>query len=215
MTRGWCNHLRRFPVPKGQRVLFMRRWLGLELGEAPSPVQAVCWLEIKRAYMALRPNLRRVYSTVSDLHLEVYGPVVSRLGFGPAEGADVKLDDLVYHAAVLDFGPGSVDGWLAGLVAAELGVEEGGILDIDARELVFDSRRVALTPMEFGVMNYLSQHEGKAVSRVSLLDNVWGYSYEGGSNVIDTVVMTLRKKLGERASVIEAVRGVGYRYRAA
>jgi len=114
---------------------------------------------------------------------------------------------------MIDFGPTSVDGWLAGLVAAELGVEEGGILDIDARELVLNGQRTGLTPLEFGVIHYLYQHEGKAVSRASLIENVWGYSYDGGSNVVDTVILSLRKKLGEQASVIETVRGVGYRFR--
>jgi hypothetical protein len=211
LMRGWLNHLQHSPVLKGQRVQFMRRWLGVELGEMPSPVQAVCWLEIKRNYMALRPNLRRVYSVVCDL--PTFAPICTKLGFRPLDEANVKLDDVIYYTAVLDFGPASVDGWLAGLVAAELGVEEGGILDIDAHELVLDGQHVALTPTEYGVMNYLYHHEGKAVSRVSLIENVWGYSYDGGSNVIDTIVLSLRKKLGERASVVETVRGVGYRFR--
>jgi hypothetical protein len=211
VTRNFSDHLRQNPMPKGHRVLFLRRWLSLELGEGACPVQAVCWLETKRAYMALRPNLRRVYGTVCDL--ETFGPALSKLGFRPMAGADVELDGVVYHSAMLDFGPASVDGWLAGLVAAELGVEEGGILDIDARELVLDGQRVGLTPLEFGVMHYLDQHEGKAISRESLIENVWGYSYEGGSNVVDTVVLSLRKKLGQQASVVETVRGVGYRFR--
>ena len=190
----------------------MRRWLSLEAGEAPSPVQAVCWLEMKRDYMSRRPHLRRVYTVVCDL--PAYGPISMKLGFQLLEGNEVKLDNAVYYLAMLDFGPSSVDGWLAGLVAAELGVEEGGMLDIDARELALDGHRVSLTPLEFGVMHYLSLHEGKAVSRATLMENVWDYNYDGGSNVIDTVVLSLRKKLGERSSVIETVRGVGYRFRA-
>jgi DNA-binding response OmpR family regulator len=43
--------------------------------------------------------------------------------------------------------------------------------------------------------------------------NVWGHRYEGGSNVVDVVIRSLRKKLAERASMIETVRGVGYRFR--
>jgi len=208
---SWWDHLRYDPVTKNQRVLFLRRWLSLEHGETPSPIQAACWLDIKRTYMALRPNLRRVYLTVCDL--PAYAPAALKLGFRPIAKAEVKLDDTTYHTAMLDFGPASVDGWLAGLVAAELGVEEGGILDIDARELVLEGQRIALTPLEFGVMHYLYQHEGKAVTRISLLEYVWGYTYEGGSNVVDEVVRSLRKKLGEQASVIETVRGVGYRFR--
>lgn len=210
VLRGFCEHLHRNPVSKNQRVLFGRRWLGLEHGEAASPVVAAVFLNCKRMYMSMRPNLRRVYISLCDL--PTFGPVFETLGF--KFPSHVKLDDTSHHMGVSDFGPASTDGWIAGLVAAELGVEEGGILDVDARELVLDSHRVALTPLEFGVMNYLYQHEGKAVSRVSLIESVWGYNYDGGSNVTDTIVLALRKKLGERASVIETVRGLGYRYRA-
>jgi hypothetical protein len=211
VVRGWWHHLREQPVPRNQGVLFLRRWLSLEQGETPSPVQAACWLDIKRAYMALRPNLRRVYLTVCDL--PAYAPAALKLGFRPLTRFGAQLDGAMYHTAMLDFGPSSVDGWLAGLVATELGIEEGGILDIDARELVIESRRVRLTPLEFGVMRYLYQHQGKAVTRASLLESVWGYDYEGGSNVVDAVVRCLRKKLGDRVSVIDTVRSVGYRFR--
>lgn len=62
-------------------------------------------------------------------------------------------------------------------------------------------------------MEYLRRHEGRAVSRADLIENVWGYSYEGGSNVVDTIVRSLRKKLGGQARTLETVRGVGYRFR--
>lgn len=46
-----------------------------------------------------------------------------------------------------------------------------------------------------------------------LLEKIWGYDYDGGSNVVDVIIRSLRGKLGERASVIETVRGAGYRFR--
>ena len=76
-----------------------------------------------------------------------------------------------------------------------------------------DGRRVDLTRLEFDVLDYLHQRRGKVVDRSDLLRDVWGYSHVG-SNVIDTVVRSLRKKLGERASMIETIRGLGYRLRA-
>src|SRR5262249_26505371 len=78
ISRQWRQHLCGNPVPRNQRVLFIRRWLSREHGEAPSPVQAACWLDIKRSYMEMRPHLRRVYLTVHDLAL--YAPVALRLG---------------------------------------------------------------------------------------------------------------------------------------
>ena len=74
-------------------------------------------------------------------------------------------------------------------------------------------RRVPLTKLELAVFDYLQSHANKAVSRASLLEDVWGYSYTGGSNVVDVVIRSLRKKLGDRAAVIETVSGVGYRVR--
>jgi hypothetical protein len=161
--------------------------------------------------MQLRPNLRRIYMVVRDM--ETYGPVAHQLGHRPLPDGVVELDGATYHSAMLDFGPSSIDGWLLMMVGAELGVEEEGLLDRDSRQLVVEGTRVKLTPLEFRVMDYLCQHEGKVVARMSLLADVWGYEYDGASNVVDVVVRSLRKKLGTRASAIETITGTGYRLR--
>ena len=67
--------------------------------------------------------------------------------------------------------------------------------------------------LEFGVLEALHERSGKPVSRVDLLSIVWGTEYNGGSNIVNVVVRTLRRKLGTSASRIETVRGVGYRLR--
>jgi hypothetical protein len=208
----FAHHLRRDSVARQERVLYCRRWLSLTHGEEPSPVQAASWLDIKgTCYMHLRPHLRRIYMTVRDV--ATYGPVASDLGFKLVPEASVEQDGVTYHLAMLDLGPLSIDGWLAAKVAAELGVEEENLLDLESRELIVDGERIKLAPLEFKVMAYLGQHEGKAVARASLLTDVWGYDYDGGSNVVDVVIRSLRKKLGSRASLIETVTGAGYRLR--
>jgi hypothetical protein len=211
VTCAWLDHLDRQPMPRQQRALFLRRWLSAESGEAPSAVQAACWVDVKRKYLELRPNLRRVYLALRDL--EPYAGAAQKLGFRVLSEAGVQAGGDRYHSAMLDFGPSSVDGWLASLVAAELGVEEDGLLDRAARELVLNGQRVGLTRLEFGVMEFLHGRVGEAVPRSSLLANVWEQSYDGGGNVVDVVVRSLRKKLGEKASLIETVHGVGYRFR--
>ena len=211
VVQAWCSHLQADPIPDGQSALFLRRWLSEENGEDPSPVQAACWLDIKRTYLALRPRLRRVYLTVRDL--SKYARVAQMLGFRVVEELQVSVGNQVYHTAMLDFGPGSVDSWLACLVGAELGIQQQELLDIDAHELVVGGRRVPLTKLEFSVMLYLREREGKAVGRESLIEDVWGYKYDVGSNVVDAVVKSLRKKLAENAHFIETVSGVGYRFR--
>ncbi len=212
VVEAWARDLREHPPSKGQLALGLRRWLDAERGELPCASQAACWLDVKRAYMALRPRLRRMYVVVRDV--PTYWPVVEKLGFRPLPTAPAVLDGVEYTSVVLDFGPGSVDGWLAGLVAAELGVAEEPELDEVARELAVQGTRVSLTPLEFGLLRHLREREGQAVPRHELLAEVWGTEFTGGSNVVDAVVRSLRHKLGAAAPVVETVRGSGYRLRA-
>ena len=121
LTGAWLNHLRQNPVKPKERVLFLRRWLAEGTGDNFSPVQGACWVDIKRTYMEMRPHLRRLYTTVNDL--AAYAPVVIPLCFAPLDDAHVKLGGRLYYSALLDFGEGSVDGWLKDLVKAELGVD--------------------------------------------------------------------------------------------
>lgn len=106
-----------------------------------------------------------------------------------------------------------VPGWPAGLVEAQYGSEPPeSWLNVEGRELIVDGQPVGLSPLEFGVMHYLWQWTGKAVSRVDLLEEVWGYEYDGGRNVVDSVIRSLRKKLNHHAAAIETVTGLGYRF---
>jgi len=208
----WLDHLDRHPLRGRGRILFYRGQLDRDRGEAPGGVQAACWLDLKRAYMELRPKLQRVYSGVYDL--ATYGPIATPLGFQLLPGGPLQLDAREFHPSLLDFGPGSVDAWLAWLVASELGIAEEQLLDAENRTLLLDGQRVDLTPLEFGVLAHLIDHRGQTVTRRALLEQVWGYEHAAsGSNVVEVVVRSIRKKLGERAHMIETVRGLGYRVR--
>jgi hypothetical protein len=205
------EHLRSHPVPRGQRNLFSRSMISRDFGEGWSPVQAAVWLDLKRRYMELRPNLRRLYSVAR--HTETWEPMVSGpLGFERLPGDPPELDGVPYYPLILDFGPSSVDGWLSRLVAQELKIEDDSILDLVQHQLVLDGRRVDLTHLEFDVISYLYQRRGTVVERSDLLRDVWGYDDAGGSNVIEANVRSLRRKLGDRAASIETVRGLGYRF---
>ena len=67
--------------------------------------------------------------------------------------------------------------------------------------------------MEYELLRYFIEHQGRVWSREQLLQNVWGYDYFGGARTVDVHVRRLRAKLGgERASWITTVRSVGYRF---
>lgn len=90
-------------------------------------------------------------------------------------------------------------------------LEVGGLrLDLTRRVAEQDGRRVSLSEREFLLLEHLMRQDGEVCSRQRLLEAVWGYSFDPGSNVVDVCVGRLRAKLG--AGVIETVRNVGYRF---
>jgi two-component system OmpR family response regulator len=71
---------------------------------------------------------------------------------------------------------------------------------------------VSLSEREFLLLQHLMRKEGEVCTREELLAEVWGFSFDPGSNVVDVYVGRLRSKLG--AELIETVRNVGYRLEA-
>ncbi len=215
ITLNWIHHLTQegdncFP----HQCLFIRRWLSRSHGESLSGVQAACWLDIKRAYLEMRPGLRRVYLTLNDL--QPYAPVATELGFQVLD-LNITIDEHTYYSAMLDMGEGSVDGWISKRLIQEVNQDRIHLhspvwFDKNAHQLIIKLNRVDLTPLEFGTLELLFSNEGAAVTRKELLKQVWGIEYEGSSNVVDTIIRSLRKKLDDKAHIIQSVRGVGYRY---
>jgi hypothetical protein len=205
VTAAWMEHLRRAPVPSGQRVLFHRH--ALTRGDI---AMASLLLDVKRVYLELRPHLRRLYTRVPDVERALI--VLAPLGFSALPGAPIRIGEDARWTLVNDFGPGSIDGWLSDVVGRELGADEATVLDPRARRLVLDGRGIDLSRLELDVLRHLRRREGVAVTREELLRDVWGHQWTGASsNVVEVVVSGLRRKLGDRAAALETVRGVGYR----
>jgi DNA-binding response OmpR family regulator len=98
-------------------------------------------------------------------------------------------------------------------------VIEAGDLSLDTRTRVatFAGRSVDLPSREFALLEYLMRHAGQVLTRQQILDAVWGIDFDTESNVVDVYVSYLRRKLDrpqQPQSVIETVRGAGYRVRA-
>jgi DNA-binding response OmpR family regulator len=83
-------------------------------------------------------------------------------------------------------------------------------LDLACRRARCGDHIADLSDREFRLLYHLVSHAGEVVSRERLLSEVWGYSFDPGSNVVDVCVRRLRKKLGS-PSTIETIRNVGYR----
>lgn len=73
---------------------------------------------------------------------------------------------------------------------------------------------VALTKKEFDLLKYLMEHQGAAMSRDALLNDVWGYEYAGDTNIVDVYIRYLRQKIDERFGIktIHTIRAVGYMF---
>jgi two-component system alkaline phosphatase synthesis response regulator PhoP len=84
-------------------------------------------------------------------------------------------------------------------------------MHIDRHVVIADGKEVALTFKEFELLKYLMENAGIVLTRDKLLEEVWGYEYEGETRTLDVHIRTLRQKLGEAGAVIETVRGVGYK----
>ena len=79
------------------------------------------------------------------------------------------------------------------------------------QSLVCGEESIALSRREFGLLEYLMLNRGHCVSRATLLERVWSSGDAGNTNVVDVYINYLRRKLGSSGSLIETVRGQGYR----
>ncbi|MDH7639537.1 winged helix-turn-helix domain-containing protein [Sphingomonas oryzagri] len=90
-----------------------------------------------------------------------------------------------------------------------------GDLDMDllSRKVKRGARAIDLQPREFRLLEYLLRHKEQVVTRTMLLEGVWDYHFDPGTNVIDVHVSRLRRKIddGEEVPLIHTVRGAGYR----
>lgn len=74
-----------------------------------------------------------------------------------------------------------------------------------------DGKDVNLTYKEFSMLCYLLNNRGVVLTRDKLLNEIWGYDFDGESRTVDVHIRTLRQKLGEAGDLIETVRGIGYK----
>lgn len=88
-----------------------------------------------------------------------------------------------------------------------------GNLSIDLKKhvVIVDGKQVTLTLKEFELLGRLVQNANIVLTRDRLLEDIWGYDFDGETRTVDVHVRTLRQKLGSAGDMIQTVRGVGYR----
>lgn len=87
------------------------------------------------------------------------------------------------------------------------------VIDISGHTAALNDRQLELTMLEFTLLASLARHAGNVLSREQLVEQIWGYDYDGDSRVVDAVIKRLRGKLRQvsEQSMIVTVRGLGYK----
>ncbi len=84
-------------------------------------------------------------------------------------------------------------------------------LDLDKEQVFVEGNEVYLTKKEFMILEYLLRHKGQLISRNQLLEHAWDRNVDIFTNVVDTHIKNLRKKLGQSGQGISTIYGSGYR----
>ncbi len=78
-------------------------------------------------------------------------------------------------------------------------------------EVFVKGEAVTLTKKEFDMLCYLLENRGMVLTRDQLLNQIWGYDFDGENRTVDVHIRTLRQKLGDCGTYIETIRGIGYK----
>ena len=89
---------------------------------------------------------------------------------------------------------------------------EGLRVDVTARIVYVDGKRVEMSPKEYDLFFYLLRNRNIALTREKLISEVWGYDFFGDDRTLGTHIKLLRKSLGQYSKLIITLRGVGYRF---
>ena len=100
----------------------------------------------------------------------------------------------------------------SGQTADKADLEVDGVkMNVKKHEVTVDGQAVTLTLKEYELLERLMRNRNIVMTRDLIIEDIWGYDFDGETRTVDVHVRTLRHKLGEKGAIIETVRGVGYR----
>ncbi len=163
----------------------------------------------RRGGLEILRDLRTQGKSMPVLILTARGGVDDRV-----RGLDTGADDYLAKPFSLDELRARLRALLRrGPAAASLTFSCGDLkLNLLDRSVRRDSREIVLTPREFSLLEFFLRNIGRVLTRTSIAEQVWDYSFDWQSNVVDVFVGTLRRKLeeGGEPRLIHTLRGVGY-----
>jgi len=162
--------------------------------------------------LSILKSLRDLKDTVPVVLVTARSETAERV-----QGLNLGADDYIAKPFFMDELLARVHAVLRRTAGEQLSVLRQADLTVNliAREVKRGNEGIALSPREFSLLEYLMRSPGRVFTRSQILEHVWGYGFDPGTNLVDVCIQRLRSKIdpGRSESLIEAVRGVGYRFR--
>ncbi len=155
--------------------------------------------------MTLAERMREIKPDVGIIMVTALGETKDKV-----EGLKKGADDYVVKPFDTDELVARIEALLRrrGVLQKQVLEYEGIKLEPGSRKVFVDGKEIQLSKTEYDLLHYFMKHPEIALSKERILNAVWGY--DAAPNVVEVYVNYLRKKLGEKASLIKTVRGVGY-----
>jgi len=160
--------------------------------------------------LSILQNLRKQANGVPVLVLTARSELGERI-----EGLNLGADDYMTKPFYIEELVARLHALVRRVSGERLTILQAGELSVNlvTREVKVGNAPVRLTVREFNLLEYLMRSPGRVLTRTQILEHVWGYDFDIETNLIDVHIQRMRKKLGPGiASMIETVRGVGYRF---
>ena len=160
--------------------------------------------------------LRRLKSSVKTQNIPVIMMTAKSAEYDKVLGLDSGADDYVTKTFGMMELISRIKAVLRRTEKSTIRTEDKIVLNnltIDAKkhEVTVDGNVINLTLKEFELLRRMMKNPNIVLTRDQLLEDIWGYDFDGETRTVDVHVRTLRQKLGDAGGMIETVRGVGYR----
>jgi DNA-binding response OmpR family regulator len=162
--------------------------------------------------LSILKNLRERKNTVPVILVTARSEARERV-----EGLRLGADDYIAKPFYMDELIVRVQTVLRRTAGEQLSILRAEELSVNllTREVTHGKKPIPLAPREFALLEYLMRSPGRVFTRSQILEHVWGCSFDPGTNVVDVCIQRLRTKIDaeKSQSFLEAIRGVGYRFR--